>query len=185
MFSKMNNPLKNLLAMMLVLCFVLSAGTLMETGKAHGSQQQAYDPAGEHLENIPPGFHSWRPYPGRIYPDGRFYPGKRHYFYPPYYPYPYHFYPRHLEPGKPWYEDIQPIPAGRVVLYVDPVHAKAFVNGYPLQRHADLTYEIGLLQGEHHVQVKADDYLPYERSIEIQGGELIRLTIRLEKESRH
>lgn len=155
-----------------------------DTGLAHGSEQ---DPIQDHLENIPPGFHSWTQAPGRGIYEGRFYPpdrhpyyrhpGGKHYLYPPYYPY---VYTPYFEPEKPWYQEEQPIPAGRVFFLVEPIQAEAFVNGRLLQRHPDLSYEIGLLQGEHELEIKAGGFESYRRKIEIRGGEMIHLTIRLE-----
>ncbi len=96
-----------------------------------------------------------------------------------YYPPPCYYYYPYCEREKRWYEEELPIPAGRVVLLVHPVQAQAFANGYPLKRQADLTYDAGLLQGEHQIEVAADGYVTYRRVVDIQGGELIRLTIRL------
>lgn len=101
---------------------------------------------------------------------------------PRHYPPPYYFYYPHYEQEKRWYEEDLPIPAGRVVMLVDPIQAQVFVNGYAIQRQADLTYEAGLLHGKHQIEVKADGYAPYQQAVNIQGGEMIRLTIRLEKD---
>lgn len=125
-------------------------------------------------------------------PDGVIYEG----YYPPpdcryrrswdhrHLPYycPYLVYPYYYEPARPWYEKDAPIAAGRLQIMVEPVQARAFINGYPLGRHPDLTYEIGLLEGEHHLEVKADGFVTHERTINIQGGQRLRLTIRLDRD---
>ena len=59
--------------------------------------------------------------------------------------------------------------------------AKVLVNGYELQRHPDLSYEVGLLEGEHKIEVVSEGYLPHKRTVRIRGGERLRLTIRLEQ----
>ncbi len=113
--------------------------------------------------------------PVDIYPRYR-YPFPLRYYPPPYYYYPYY------EREKRWYEGDLPIPAGRVMLLVDPVQAQVYINGYPLQRQADLTYEAGLLEGEHRIEVMAQGYVTYRRTVDIYGGDMFRLTIRLDKE---
>ncbi len=151
--------------------------------KAREHQGFFHDPE----KMLPQRDHTWGPDPGGIIYDGYYYPqpymyrpyghpGWPGYYYPPYPPY--------FEPRKPWYEDEPPIPAGRLVLLVDPVEARAYVNGYSLQRHPDLSYEVGLLQGEHLVEVKAEGYVKHKRTIDIRGGERVRLTIRLERKNK-
>lgn len=118
--------------------------------------------------------------PVDIYPRYRYSHPSRYYLPPYYYYYPYY------EREKRWYEGDLPIPAGRVMLLVEPLQAQVYVNGYPLQRQADLTYEAGLLKGEHQIEVTAQGYLAYRRTVQIHGSELIRLTIRLlEEDSPH
>lgn len=102
------------------------------------------------------------------------------YYYP--YPPPYQYHP-YYPPERPWYEKEMPIPAGRVMLLVEPMQAEVFVNGYPLKRHPDLSYEVSLLEGEHQIEITAEGYGIYRRSIEIRGNERIRLTIRLEQKT--
>jgi hypothetical protein len=137
--------------------------------------------------------HTWGPDPGTVIYDGYYPPyiiyppyqrhGSPHYYHPPYPP-PYFVYPPpYYEPETPWYKDEMPIPAGRVVLLVDPLDAEVFVNGLPLGRNNDLSFEAGLLQGNYEVEVKADGYQTQRRKVEIRGGEIIRLTIRLDKKT--
>ena len=132
--------------------------------------------------------HTWGSDPGGIiydsyYPPVVLHPPYKHPRVQPYYypqcQQPYHYYSPYYEPEKPWYEDDLPIPAGRVMLLVNPVDAKAFVNGHPLQRHADLSYEAGLLKGKYDLEVRAEGYETYNREVEIRGGEVIRLSIQL------
>ncbi len=160
---------------------------LSEAGYSYGKPSTPPPP-------IPPGRpHTWGSDPGGVIYDGYYppfivYPRYGHpqapHRYHPLYPPPYRFYPPYYEPEKPWYKDEMPVPAGRVMLLVDPLHAEAFVNGHPLPRHPDLSYEAGLLKGEYIIMVSAEGYETYNRTVEIRGGEMIRLTIRLEQNER-
>jgi|GEM_PF-2344792 len=159
--------------------------TLSEAGYTTGKPSTPPGPT------APERRHTWGPDPGgiiydRYYPPVIPYPPYKHprvqpYYYRQCHP-PFHYYPPYYEPEKPWYEDDLPIPAGRMMLLVDPVDAKALVNGYPLKRHPDLSYEAGLLKGKYDLEVRADGYETYVREVEIRGGERIHLTIKLKKE---
>lgn len=133
--------------------------------------------------------YSWRTGPGPADHEGSTAPGgwpglRPRYNYPPHVPFhPYYYPPYYYEREKKWYEGDLPRSAGRLMFLVDPVQAEAFVNGYRLSRHADLSYEISLLAGEHHLEVRAEGYEPHQRTIEIRGGEQIRLIIYLEPET--
>jgi hypothetical protein len=122
------------------------------------------------VHSPPPGYPIWSPQ--HHYPDLRY-----HHPYSP----PFYGYPPGYEPEIPWYEDEPPVPAGRVLMLVEPMQAEVTVNGYSLQRHPDLSYQVSLLQGEHRLEVTAEGYLPFQRSVLIQGGEQLRLTIRLQQ----
>ena len=171
----------------LILLVTLMAAGMIGPG-SKGGMLLAAEPAPEqpllgHEKNLPPGFHSWAPGPVKVIPGGKFHPPypPAHPGWPPYPPYyhPYYGYYPYYEPEKRWYEEEPPTPAGRLMLLVEPVQAEVLVDGYPLQRHPDLSYEVGLLQGEHRVEVSAEGYEPYQRTVDIQGGERISLTIRL------
>lgn len=168
-------------------------------GVVPGGQQSllAMEVEVEEPRILPERSHAWGPDPGGIIFDHP-YPPPIIYYYPPpgdpgwpcyhhpgsppYLHHPPHYgYPPYYEPERPWYEGEPPVPAGRVVLLVDPVQAEAFVNGYPLQRHPDLSYEVGLLQGEHQLMITAEGYAPFQQTVRIRGGERLRLTIRLER----
>jgi hypothetical protein len=109
----------------------------------------------------------------------------------PYYPpYPYYSYPYSPYPWPPPSQGLyapppdesyggQLIPAGRLVLLADPVSAEVSVDGLRLTQRSDLSYEVGLLVGKHNVSVKADGFEPYEKTVEIPGGQQVYLTIRL------
>ena len=172
--------LKTMLAALFLLLWAETAGS---TGKedfytASGQAQEGHFPDQDRV--IPLRHHSWGPDPGGIIYDGYYPPSYSHPGWPGYYP-PYPYYPPNYEARKPWYEGEPPIPAGRLVMLVDPVEAKTYVNGYPLQRHPDLSYEVGLLEGEHRIEVAAEGYVSHKRTIRIRGGERLRLTIRLER----
>lgn len=115
----------------------------------------------------------YRPYRHRVHPNWCFQPHLPFFLFPPC-----------CEPERRWYEEALPIPAGRLQLWVDPVQAQAFIGGYALERHSDLSYEVGLLEGEHQVEVTAEGFEPYRRIVVIRGGERVRLTIRLERAPR-
>lgn len=107
------------------------------------------------------------PYPYYPWPPGGNYPP------PPFYGHPYEYPPNEY--------DEELIPAGRLSLLVDPVDAKVFVDGLRLQQRSDLSYEVGLLVGEHTVRVQAEGYEPYERTVKIQPARQLYMTIRLER----
>jgi hypothetical protein len=112
-------------------------------------------------------------------PGGTIYGGP----YPPpygYYPYPYYpwppsqgYYPPAFEPPS------QLIPAGRLFVMVDPVDAEVFVDGLRLRQNSDLSYEVGLLVGQHKLTVRAEDYQPFEEAIDIPAGQHVVRTVRL------
>lgn len=113
-------------------------------------------------------------------PGGTIYGGP---YYPPsswYYPYPYYpwppsqgYYPPASEPRG------QLIPAGRLLVMVDPVAAEVFVDGLRLRQNNDLSYEVGLLVGQHTLTVRAEGYDPYEEAVDVPGGQHVYRTIRL------
>lgn len=103
----------------------------------------------------------------------------------PYPPYPYGLYPPYpfsdrlyAPPSNTFYGD-QLIPAGRLVLLVDPVDAVVSVDGLQLKLRSNLSYAVGLLIGEHQVAVNAQGYQPYVKSVEIPEGEEVLITIKL------
>jgi hypothetical protein len=97
-----------------------------------------------------------------------------------YYPYPYYpwpppqgYYPPASEPPS------QLIPAGRLIVLVDPVDAEVWVDGLRLGQNNDLSYEVGLLVGTHTLTVRAEGYDPHEEEIDIRGGRHVFRTVRL------
>lgn len=117
--------------------------------------------------------HAWDTSVGRAI-NGRRYPYRYYLYYPPY------IYPPHHARRKPWYKDELPAPAGRLLVLVDPVEAEVYVDGYPLKRHADLSYEVGLLEGEYLLEVRAVGYQAYEQIIQIRGAKYSEFIIRLD-----
>jgi hypothetical protein len=115
-------------------------------------------------------------------PGGTIYGGP----YPPpygYYPYPYYpwppsqgYYPPAFEPPS------QLIPAGRLIVLVDPVDAEVWVDGLRLGQNNDLSYEVGLLVGTHTLTVRAEGYDPHEEEIDIPGGRHVFRTVRLSQQ---
>lgn len=124
--------------------------------------------------------HFWHPawtgpFPGLrpLYPlHPIFFPLLSYPFFPPYY---------EAGPASAWFTDGVLIPAGRLHLQVNPVHARAFVNGYSLQQNPDLSYEMGLLEGEHQVEITAEGYASFQQTVTIRGGQMLRLNICLEQ----
>jgi hypothetical protein len=111
-------------------------------------------------------------------PAGTIYGGP----YPPpygYYPYSYYpwppqgYYPPTPVPGS------QLIPAGRLYVMVDPVDAEVSVDGLRLRQNNDLSYEVGLLVGQHTLTVRAEGYDPYEEAVDVPGGQHVFRTVRL------
>ena len=106
----------------------------------------------------------------------------RYPYYPGYgYGYPYHYYPK--EEKSP-YSDLDIKSAGELIITVEPLEADVLVDGYVLMPDENLTYSIGLLTGEHQVEVKAQGYKTYLKDIEIQPGKGITLSIQIEKEKK-
>lgn len=105
-------------------------------------------------------------------------------FYHPYYPYPYIYpygvyYPGYRTESSPYPSDVKP--AGRLFIQIEPLDAKVSVDGYILKQKEDLTYEVGLFTGTHHVEAHREGFKPYKADIEIQPGMGTLLTIVLEK----
>lgn len=114
-------------------------------------------------------------------PGGTIYGGPT---YPPspYWSYPYPYYP--WPPSQSYQPPMETprshlIPAGRLIILVDPVDAEVLVDGLRLSQNNDLSYEVGLLVGTHMLTVRADGYDPYEEAVEIPGGQHVFRTIRL------
>lgn len=115
-------------------------------------------------------------------PEGSLYGG-------PYPPPPYWYYPNPYYPWSPpqgYYRpppqeehQSQLIPAGRLILLVDPVSAEVSVDGLRLTQLSDLSYAVGLLVGKHKVLIRAEGYESYEEAVNIPGGQHILRTIRL------
>jgi hypothetical protein len=167
----------------LILLFALAVAGSGSVGMLLAADPLPDKPLVDHEKNLPPGFHTWAPGPIKVIPGGTFHPAypvapPGWPPFPPYY-HPYYGYYPFYEPEKHWYQEEPPTPAGRLMLLVDPIQAEAFVDGYPLQRHPDLSYAVGLLEGEHRVEVTAEGYESYHRTMDIKGGERISLTIRL------
>lgn len=113
-------------------------------------------------------------------PGGTIYGGP----YPPpsywYYPYPYYPWPPSPADYPPASEPrSQLIPAGRLLVMVDPVDAEVFVDGLRLRQNNDLSYEVGLLVGKHTLMVRAEGYDSYEEAVDVPGGQHVFRTIRL------
>jgi hypothetical protein len=83
------------------------------------------------------------------------------------------------QPASPY--PMQVNPAGRVLILVNPVDAEVYVDGVRLRQQDDLSYEVGLLAGPHHVDVKKDGYKPFSRKVDIVPGSGMYLPIALEK----
>lgn len=115
---------------------------------------------------------SYGPPPGGTIYGGPYPPP---YGYYPYYPWPpsQGYYPPASEPPS------QLIPAGRLIILVDPVDAEVWVDGLRLGQNNDLSYEVGLLVGTHTLTVRAEGYDPHEEAIDIHGGRHVFRTVRL------
>lgn len=101
---------------------------------------------------------------------------------PPYWYYPYYPWPPpqgYYPPPAPEAYQSPLIPAGRLIVLVDPVSAEVSVDGLRLTQRSDLSYEVGLLVGKHKVTVQAEGFQSYEEAVDIPGGQHIFRTIRL------
>ncbi len=94
---------------------------------------------------------------------------------PYYYPYAYRPYPY---TGGPEYGAINP--AGRLIVTAHPADAAVLVDGRLLARGADDTYQIGLLVGQHRVEVRAAGFAAYRQDVDIRVGNHHRLNVVLE-----
>lgn len=117
------------------------------------------------------------------------------YAYGPYgYPYaygPYGYPPGIYGPGAyppPWYGDqgspyagLDVQPAGRLTILVDPVDAKVRVDGKELKQMGDLSFQAGLLVGNHKVEARKEGYESFATDVEIKPGGGIFLPIQLNK----
>ena len=117
-------------------------------------------------------------------PTGYIYGGP----YPAPYPYyPYGWPPPYMHAPPPGENRAPPspeagrehIPVGQIIILVDPVSAEVFLDGLRLTRRDDLSYAVGLLEGQHKVKVQAKGYGAYDKTINVLGGRGMFLTIRL------
>lgn len=156
--------------------------------------REAASPPQERYRIQPDGDFTWGTDPGGVIYDHRYWHPRG---------YPYNFHPatprtpcRPCQPkfscppcyppgafrhsGPPWYKDGMPAPAGRLSVLVEPLHAEAFIDGVPLKRNEDLSYEAKLLPGTYLIEARANGYQSRERTVSIRGGEFVRLAIRLD-----
>ncbi|MDH3638819.1 MAG: PEGA domain-containing protein [Gammaproteobacteria bacterium] len=94
------------------------------------------------------------------------------------YPYTYRTYPHSgVAPGP----DMSAIrPAGRLIVTTQPADATVFVDGHPLARGVDNTFQMGLLTGAHRLEVRAPGYAAHQQDVDIRVGNHHRLDITLQ-----
>jgi hypothetical protein len=107
-------------------------------------------------------------------------------YYQPYYPYNPYYSPYGGPPNYPGSSNTSPYPtevkpAGRLFIQIEPLDAAVMVDGYTLKQKDDLTYEVGLFTGIHHVEVNKDGFKSYKADVDIQPGMGTLITIVLEK----
>jgi hypothetical protein len=78
-------------------------------------------------------------------------------------------------------QDLEPKPAGRLRLVVDPPDAQVWVDGNPLPPGGDAS--VGLLTGTYTVQAARPGYRSASREVVIERARTALLEIRLEPES--
>jgi hypothetical protein len=103
-------------------------------------------------------------------------------YYQPYYPYYYPYggyYPGSGANTSPYPTDVKP--AGRLFIQIEPLDAQVMVDGYSLKQKDDLTYEVGLFTGTHHVEAQKEGFKNYKVDVDIQPGMGTLITIVLEK----
>jgi hypothetical protein len=103
-------------------------------------------------------------------------------YYQPYYPYysPYGGnYPGNRTDISPYPTDVKP--AGRLFIQIEPLDAQVMADGYTLRQKDDLTYEVGLFTGTHHIEANKDGFKSYKVDVDIQPGMGTLITIVLEK----
>lgn len=122
-------------------------------------------------------------------PTGHIYGGS----YPAPYPYyPYGWPPPYMYAQPPGENRMPPapqdhasgqeqIPVGQIIILTDPVSAEVFLDGLRLTQRDDLSYAVGLLEGQHKVKVQAGGYATYDKNLNILGGRGMFLTIRLNR----
>ena len=119
--------------------------------------------------------------PYRHAPEGPIYGGSP----PSGYPAPYQYDPAlwpYLGGYGGWWSDPyggQLIPAGRLILRVEPSEAEVSVDGLRLARREDDSYQIGVLVGAHRVSIRAEGYEPYDGVVDVAAGQGINLTVTL------
>ncbi len=97
-----------------------------------------------------------------------------------YRPYGYRVYPySRTDPGV----DVGAIrPAGRLIVTARPADAMVFVDGHPLAREADNTFQIGVLVGAHRLEVRAPGYTTHQQDVDVRVGNHHRLDVVLKPE---
>lgn len=95
---------------------------------------------------------------------------------PSYPPYPYQFQPPSLSSAYP----PQIKPAGRLLIFTNPIDAEVYVDGVRLQRLPNLSYEVSLLSGPHQVDIRKEGFKLFSYKVEIPPGGGIVLPVELE-----
>lgn len=98
------------------------------------------------------------------------------YGYPVFPPYP------PAQPTAPAKPDMsRVIPAGRLIVKVEPGDSTVYVDGYQLVAAQSNTYEIGLLIGKHRLEVRRQNYTEYVNDFEVETNKAVLVTVSLRK----
>jgi len=77
--------------------------------------------------------------------------------------------------------EIGPVtPAGRVTVQVEPSDAEVLVDGHPLRRQENAPYQVGVLEGIHQLEVRAQGHQEHRQEIVVRAGSATNLTVRLQ-----
>lgn len=71
-------------------------------------------------------------------------------------------------------------PAGRLLIFTNPIDAEVYVDGIRLQRQPNLSYKVSLLSGPHQVDIRKEGFKPFSYKVEIPPGGGIVLPVELE-----
>ena len=70
-------------------------------------------------------------------------------------------------------------PVGHIVVVVNPVGAQVTLDGVRLTQRTDLSYAVGVLEGRHVVRVSAQGFEAHSRTLDVQRGVGLFVTVRL------
>jgi len=77
--------------------------------------------------------------------------------------------------------NIEVKPAGRILIQVEPLDAEVYVDGRRLQQLPDLSFQVGLFAGAHHVDIIKQGYERFSEDVTVYPGAGLVIPVKLKK----